>query len=368
MNHEEHREDFEEGFVLDTPNIWVPRIFEGEWQREGSHLEGFDTIMISLDGKINGDLDWRHAQEQARKALDLGYNLMWDLQLGLFNELKQPLTSQVQFLSLTLALEHFRDTLWKEFKSRTVGLILYQGSADFSHKFSWDDHQKSNLSQWFQELQMSHFVDKDVSELLSDHEGSQLTRLFCRDVIIEFLGLLATRLPDSLSPYLFLDARSLPRDPYIELQIINPERFDRFHLALKGVQLPHHAIGWEIPTPYGYYGRDSRQLPPLLSPTIGLCVPPMDDYQLMHYFELGQGISTLQRHSLSYKMIPESHLTSQWDGLDYLIYNPSSLTPQGKRKLQGFCAAGGTLVSVGNHQKEFSGEMNLQDFVNRPLT
>jgi hypothetical protein len=37
-------------------------------------------------------------------------------------------------------------------------------------------------------------------------------------------------------------------------------------------------------------------------------------------------------------------MTSSWDGLDYMIFCKHALSPQGKRMLQGFVAAGGACV------------------------
>ncbi len=52
-------------------------------------------------------------------------------------------------------------------------------------------------------------------------------------------------------------------------------------------------------------------------------------------------------NGIDYRIIPETYLTTEWHGLDYLIVDPDSLSSQGFRKLQGFCAAGGTIVSLG---------------------
>lgn len=340
-HHEEHLD--EESFVIEATRP-RPRIFEGSWQ--DFMPAGFDSVTIHLDGRVKADLDWKKARKEAQQAVEQGYALMWNMQMGLFGDLAQPLTNQSQFLSLTLALEHFRDSLWKEFKSQTVGLTLFRGSADFSYGFRWDEHQKQNLSNWLQEIN-SPLASIDFSQLIRQEEGKQLVRLYCRDVAIEYLALLATRVPDSLPAYLFLDAHLLHRSLLNEMQILNPERYDRLHLVLKGHQLPFDAMGWETPTVQGYSGISSVNLPEAQEISIGVCIPPMHFYQFQHYEGLDEGILTLKQRSIAFKLIAENHLTSQWDGLDYLLYSPAGLTVQGKRKLQGFCAAGGTVVSTG---------------------
>jgi hypothetical protein len=345
MSREEHKEeDFEE--EVKNPLCLHPRIFEGKWHE--SMPTGFDAVTIHLDGRVQFDLDWKKGREQAQFAVEKGYALMWNMQMGLFNDLIHPLTHQSQFLSLTLALEHFRDSLWKEFKSQTLGLILFRGSVDFSNGFRWDEHQEQNLRHWLQEINLPHLASLDVSQLMQHGEGKQFIRLYCRDVAIEYIALLATRLPDSLSAYLFLDTQVLSRSLLSEMQILNPERFDRLHLALRGHQLPFNAIGWEEPTAQGFSGYSLVDLPAVQTASIGICIPPMHFYHPQHYQGLEEGILALQKESIAFKLIAESHLTAQWDGLDYLLYSPTGLSTQGKRKLQGFCAAGGTVISTGN--------------------
>lgn len=361
---EEHLEE-ENDFMETLPPRSPPRIFEGKWEE---HIpSGFDTVIISLDGRFQADLDWKKGREQAQKAVEKGYSLMWNMQLGLFDELAQPLTNQTQFLALTLSLEYFRDSLWKEFKDQTIGITLIRGNVDFSLGFPWNSHQEQNLKEWLKEIQeIPGFERHDISSLdlfqLQHHqEGQHLIRLFCRDVAIEYLALLATRLPDSLPAYLYLDATSLAGSYISEIQLLNPERFDRLYLALKGHRLPFEALGWEVPSAYGYSGDSSIELP-LLSPvSIGVCIPSMTFYHSAHYQELEFGLNALHKRSIPFKLISESQLTSKWDGLDYLLYTPSGLTTQGKRMLQGFCAAGGMAVSVGN-LVGLSNEISLMDW------
>jgi hypothetical protein len=359
-----HEEDLEED-ILEQSHCFRPRVYEGEWHESMPY--GFDAVTIHLDGRMQSDLNWKKGQEQAQQAIEKGYALMWNMQMGLFCELIHPLTHQAQFLSLTLALEHFRDSLWKEFKSHTLGVTLFRGSADFSLGFRWDDHQEQNLLNWFHDINASHLAALDLAQIKEDKDAQQFVRLYCRDVAIEYLALLATRLPDSLPAYLFLDTQLLPRSYVAEMQILNPERFDRLHLALQGHQLPFHSLGWRKPTAQGYSGHSLVNLPDIEAITVGVCVPPMHFYHSQHYAGLEEGISALQQHSIPFKLIAESHLTAQWDGLDYLLFSPNGLTMQGKRRLQGFCAAGGTAISTG-HLIGLPYEVGLKEWLDSQIS
>lgn len=359
MSREELKEEeelVEEEAAL--PSGFIPSIFEGNIE-QGVPF-GFNTVMIELDGRMQADLNWKKEKKLALDAIEKGYALMWNLQLGLFGELTQPLTHQAQFLSLALSLEHFRDSLWKEFKSQTVGLSLFRGSVDFSRNFRWDAHQEQSLKDWLRE-ECGLEVPTNPFQLRETREGEQWIRIFCRDVAMEYLTLLAARIPDSLPTYLYLDGTPFASHPSLAIQLLNPERFDRLHLAIKGLNLPFNALGWERSAVAGYSGIFSIEPIPQEAIVVGVCIPPMHVHSLQCYEELEEGIRAFQERSISFKLVSESHLTSEWDGLDYLLYSPKGLSIQGKRKLQGFCAAGGILISTSS-LLGFPCEQSLKNF------
>lgn len=355
-DHHHHEEELEE--EINEQLNPHPRIYEGKWHE--LMPANFDAVTISLDGRMQSDLNWKEAKELAQQAIEKGYALMWNMQLGLFDKLRHPFAHQAQFLSLTLALEHFRDSIWKEFKTHTLGLTLFRGSADFSQNFRWDEDQEQNLRHWFHDIHFPHFAALDLQQMNSNEDAKQLMRLYCRDVSIEYLALLATRVPDSLPVYLFLDTQTFAYSRVAEMQMLNPERFDRLFLALRNNQLPFPTLGWGTPTVHGYSGHSLIDLPKKDMITVGICVPPMHFYQTQHFDGLEEAILVLQQRSIPFRLIAESYLTAQWDQLDYLLFSPKGLSVQGKRKLQGFCAAGGKVISTG-HLIDLPYEMNLKD-------
>lgn len=342
---ETHEEDHEEeGNILQEE--WLPK----EKIYEGSESGAHDAVTIHLDGKVQSDLNWKGAREQAEKARERGLKVLWALDLGLFESLQQPLTNQGQFLTLTLSLEHFRDSLWQEFKDCTLGVSLFRGDADFRKGFSWDSHQEENFMTWLQEN-----CSIDASGWDEIEEREPLIRLFCRDVSVEYLNLLAGRLPDNLPLFLFLDLSSFEGSRQEELHYMNPERFERFRLALKNAHLPFEALKWAETT-------ERLTSDDLIQ--VGICVPPMSFNRATHYEGFEQALIELEKAKLPYKLIPEHALTANWDGLDYLLYSPTGLSPQGKRKLQGFCAAGGTVISTGR-LLGFSQELSFSEWFDK---
>ena len=157
-----------EGIAWDKPHylldgeIFIPKIFEGDYQEETP--EGFNARTLILDGRTASDLDWSLQRDLALKYEKSGLKLFWVIELGLISGITLPLSNQMQYASLGVALDHFRDTLWKEFKSSTLGICLYQGSVDFSLGFPWSDDQFESLRIWLQ----NHFEDP---KMLSEETG-----------------------------------------------------------------------------------------------------------------------------------------------------------------------------------------------------
>jgi len=341
--------------ILQTQGL-IPQVFDG-YHLHLTHP--FNTVTIHLDGKLLSHLDWDAPRQLALGAVEKGYAIFWHLELGLFDHLNLPLANQTQFLSLALSLEHFKNSLLKEFTAHSVGISIYRGQADFSLDFIWCSDQVTNLRAWLQEhfstsdalhsiIQDQNLENLQPGNLYTTNYGKTLLALFCRDVCVEYLSLLASKLPDTLPCYLFLDATSLSQDHLKLVQLLNPDRFQFLHLALKGTSLPLGKWGWHShATPEGYVGAMIKKHPADREIKIGICLPLMHYYLPKHWKNIDQILNHLIQADMPFKLISENQLITQWDGLDFLFYNPEGLSPQGKRKLLGFCAAGGEVISLG---------------------
>lgn len=287
---------------------------------------------IYLDGRVNSSLDWSAAETE---ALACNENILWDLDLGLFDSLKRGLEDQTQFLSLSLSLEHFHDTLWKRFKERTHSVCLYKGSVDFSKEFRWDDKQWVNCAHWLQTQ-----GEKEVNRLtLEKHpEGQQLLRLFCRDTCVEYIQLLANRMPDTMNVSVILKSNGFS---YVqEAQLFHPERYERLLVLKEGNLIKETA-----------------------NAQVGVLLPPMDMCRETHYSGLQKAFETLMAKGIPFRIIPENHLITEWDGLDILLVSPTGLSSAGMRKLQGFAAAAGSVISLGS-KIGLPNEMDFENFGN----
>lgn len=81
---------------------------------------------IYLDAKVESDLDWRNQIRQAEEE----NSILWNLDLGFFNQLKKTLDDEGQYRSLRLALDHFVQKIWTPFSSKTKGVVIYQGAIN----------------------------------------------------------------------------------------------------------------------------------------------------------------------------------------------------------------------------------------------
>ncbi len=83
-----------------------------------------------------------------------------------------------------------------------------------------------------------------------------------------------------------------------------------------------------------------KNAPPFFDPSAatGILIPKNQDP-----FSI---IEKLQQEKTFFRLIPESFLTYQWDGLDKLFVLESGLSKEGRRSLQGFLATEGEVVYI----------------------
>lgn len=286
-----------------------------------------EPIKISINAHVNSPLNWKAERMKAIDAMMGGSKIIWDIDLGLFSSLSQPLSNQTQFLSLTLSLEHFRDTLWKEFYEHTAGVYLYRGSANMTAQFVWDEEQNQNFSAWC----IDHFQEITLIE------KERVKPLYCRNVAAEYLQMLANRMPDAMPMIAQLDLADV-KDLVMQVQLINPEIYGRV-----GVRIDHCGL---------LLNADAK---------IGICLPPIEMVRSSQFAGMENALEYFRNTQTLVKLIPEEVLISEWDGLDYLVFVPTGLSLQGKRKLQGFCAAGGVAITT-QGKIGLSQELLLKEF------
>ncbi len=337
---------FDYPFFYQEGKIFHPQIFEDF--KDKSFFDQLpascNTICFCLDGKLTSDLNWKIQRDLAREAIERGYKLVWKLNLGLFSQLNLMLQDETQFHTLLLALTHFYATLAKEFKDHTLGLSIFEGKIPFSAAFCWDAFQVENYQKWLEKKQV--------------RETPYFKDLFCRDVIATYLALLIEKMPDSLPIFLILevDQEKVNQGVFSNLALIQLTARDCFNRLI--VIAKQNFQSFSLVEPFNHPLQFDQKQPI----KIGICWPSDQLNQFSYYEDLGESIDFLNAYQLPFRIIPEEFLIAEWAGLDYLLYSSRSLSKQGERKLQGFCAAGGLVIEVHGHLKNFSNEMEFTTF------
>ena len=239
---------------------------------------------MKLLGRPHDDLQW---------AVD-GSPSVFEFDLGLTDPYF-PLEDEMHFNALAKALSQFTQELWPRFPESKA--ILYRGSADFSRFFKWSESQEANFAIW--------------RENIAGNREEHLRKLFCAECYVLYFQMLAHKLPDELPISLILDTTGVGTPAEI-VHLLSTSRFEHFHVEA----ISYHS-------------------------NVGICIPP-DTHSSTQVL---QKLDALIQKMPSFRPIYETHLTEQWDGLDEIHILPNALTTAGVRKLKGFEAAGGNVIS-----------------------
>jgi hypothetical protein len=273
----------DEDFLFDGPLSVYERNDD-----ETSIPEVFSAASIALDARASSSLDWQKAEASAHALSTQGKQLLFDLQLGIFDAESKPLSHLGQFQARAFAIAHFREHLWPQFARSTLGAILCR------------------------------YTPTSLEDLVAH---------------TDYLELLAAELPAPCQPFLLLDATHI-QDVFEFITLFRPDRISRFRLAIKQAPLHIGCATWqEGKGSGGYIGRNplyKEQAPPKTA----ILIPPIEE-------PLFENITELVHQYPDCKIIPEAMLTMEWDNLEQIIvpYTVHSITT--RRALGGFLAAGG---------------------------
>jgi len=288
----------------------------------------FNSIKIILNGRLDSSLDWKEKLDQADHYIKKGMNILWHLDLGLFEHLPEPISDQTQYLSLGLSIKHFRDKVWARFQSHTAGVVIYEGPIDLHSGVRWDQ----KLSDDFEAVKKSNptFNINYLSTIFSNQAG------------MDYIDLLAGQMPGELPVSILMDASKI-NDFFLLAQLLSKERFDRLHRAISNSPLPFECFSNNI-----FATMSDGQLPKtdFKSINLGFCIPMRSQWFSEKILPTKAAFEKILEKNILFRVISEATLTTEWDGLDKLIVDEDALGPQGLRKLNGFIAAGGVVVKT----------------------
>lgn len=339
----------------ETLNRPFPYIYSGPLDQ--ANLNGFNAITISLDARLDSNLKWEKALKLAQAYVNKGYKILWELRFGLFQELHLPLSDTSQYRSLDLALDYFFDSVLKIFKEHTIGVSIYKGTLDFSHNWPWEIDQVLNFRGWISEyfedhhaftnligLPCQNLLTIDPKDLYALENGRNLLRFYCMRAALDYFAMLSSRFETNILPYLLLDSSTLYSPTHV-FQMIDHEELEFIQLVIKNLPFESaHALGWENKAfVNGYIGKEFKEYhPPQLEARVGIVIPSrllMNHKDILKYDDVICEVEEFQ----AIKLISERNITLDWQGLDELIV--FDIEPDSKRKLEGFIAAGGKVIT-----------------------
>lgn len=286
--------------------------------RYGSFPKTPCGVVVPLVAGADSLLQWDRERQKARELVGQGYQLLWELQLGLFSSLAFPIGDQMQFHSLQLALRHFFATLWQEWSQDSVGVIVWRGEAGVWPQRLWNEEEELSFQDWGKEK------GSDRSDYILQRQFDYLRRL--------------TEGTEETAP-LYV-ALSLQVSLQKEISWLHPARVAPFVLALTPQQLPWGGMHWDREEGVFRTYTTSQH-------TLGVCLPPLGTPCDANYL---QALSDLNKNKKSFRLLSEETLLQDLEGLDQILYCLKNITQEGERKLQGFAAAGGELICIKNNK------------------
>ncbi|CDZ81011.1 hypothetical protein BN1013_01539 [Candidatus Rubidus massiliensis] len=363
---------FDAPHYYDKGKIFTPAIYEGILPIPSS----MNAATLSIDGRIKSALDWDYAKQIAHECVRKNVKIFWDLDLGLFADLKNGINHESYLLSFNLSLRHFVDGLWKEFKHHTIGLNIYRGTLNFSDNFPWDEIQFRNLKKWLQErfvtletlqeetqLPITSWEAINVKSFEQNHLGKHLLDLYCRDVTVEYIQLIQAKIPDGITCYMMIDASSV-KDPFFQSNLLHEDKFDRIQLCVKGAKIPFSGLGWDCYHPNGFISTKELERGNEKIITHAISFPDHYINKLHSLNTLTSLFTKLEEQNILFSIIPEEKIMSSCEGIDYIFASNKGTSFRGKRQLLGFCAAGGTVVYI-DQPLQLPNEISVEEFFSK---
>lgn len=327
-----------------------------------------NACRLFVDISLSSPLDFTKVVQQAISVQSQGGLIVWDLYLDIKESLSE-LHFEGIFNAHYQALKLFIEHLWIPFQEKTLGCCLFQGSADVTSHFAWNEGHYQNFIEWLTDLYgtpsvlfeeplgetplgcVKHFNEFSLEMFEVIPFCHHLKNLYCINTLAAYLHRLAAALPEELFVFVDLDGRLIRNQAFL-YQLISKERFSHLNLAIKGHEIPLESFKWNNNS-LCYEVKEVR---------VGVCFPN-DPFCVQSTLNaLRKLFADLEKHQIAYRIIPEFLMTSSWDGLDEILFIHKALSPQGKRILQGFSITGGKCIYL-DTPIGLDPECSFQEFV-----
>ncbi|MEI8300056.1 MAG: hypothetical protein WCG10_00390 [Chlamydiota bacterium] len=304
---------------------------------------------LFVDLSLSSPLIFKETLEKAHSIQSQGGLIFWNLHFD-FLEALHFYHFEGLFNASAHGLKVFSEKVLSVFGNCTVGCSVFQGSCDFASLFSWKKAHYQGFIEWLVDtyktpailfettveksfLFHAKFEELSLEILEVTPFGQHIKNVYSATILAGYLHRLAAVLPEDVLTFVCLDARGVAHEAYL-YQLLSKERFAHLNLAIKGSKIPIGVLTWD----QGFKSSIKTKA------SVGICFPN-DPYCIASTLnKLKKCFLDLSKRSIAYRIIPEFLMTESWDGLDEVIFIKDSLSAQGKRILQGFSIAGGSLV------------------------
>lgn len=281
-----------------------------------------NAVIIPLDGSPSSTLQWEGAFEKAQEVVAACKWIVWHLDLGLSDTTIIP-DDMNAFQGRVLAIEQCYKDILSKWTERTLGVIVYCGTLNFSSLFP---------RQWWEPL------------FLQTAPGG-CYELFAAQLLDQYLHRLTAALPEAMAPLALFDATGAPFSKVARLFF--SEHFKSVSVALKGVDVWFPGLSWgPARGTFGYIGSSTQQIQRRLSDSIALLLAEEKTWDEAFDRALDSAVERLMQQGKEFRVIAAERLHQEWDDVDEVILpSAAHVTTQLRRQLQGFLATGGTVHS-----------------------
>lgn len=305
----------------------------------------FNTLNIYLDGRPSSDLSWESLESEIATALKLGAKLSFEIDFGFFDERAQ-LRDPASFFSRGIAVNSFEERVYKPYKEQIAAIILYRGSGNFRESICQDAALYADFLDW----RLEFFGNVDIT--------NQMFRLFSMELFMHYLHRLAAPLIDDIPLLALFDLADCMRPSY-QAELLSKSFFPYIIPGVKSSSIDFNGFGWQGRGNLGYIGHKPLPLIEADPPTLGIVIPEMGR---VPYDLFDKTIKYLLENGVAYRVFPESLMIENWHGLDQILVFSDTVSQEGRRMLQGFNAAAGQVVTVGE-ALDLIDEIEIEKFI-----
>ncbi len=314
----------------------------------------FHGSLVTLDLSQKSTLDWDSQFAVVDELIDRGSSIFWDLYLGI-NADSFSYDDYFLFQSLSIGIAQFIEKFWKKFQGHCLGINLFRGQLNLAESIRWSEKEKDIFRLWLSQKQFDRSLGTNFETPHKTHP--QILRIYAVERLSDYLHQLGASFPEEAAIFATFNAFDID-SPSMQAQLLSKQRFPHIRLSAANVKCPLFGIRWHSGMMRGGVlsnkpSEDERQKS---SPLTGVCIPLDSHFSDSTYNILDQIFAYLKKYDHDYRIIPEALFTEYWDGLDQILICPQCLSEEGIRKLMGFQAAGGEVVTC-------QGELDLPNIV-----